>query len=154
MRISDWSSDVCSSDLAFLHYLVQDYLFLANFARAWALGVVKAGDLEELRAAATTVDVLVNQEMQLHVKTCAIAGISEKTLLAAEEQIVNLAYTRFVLDAGLSGDFLALLAALAPCVLGHGEIGAWLGDAATAGAYPEWIDASAASSEERSVGKE
>lgn len=130
---------------AFLHYLVQDYLFLANFARAWALGVVKAGDLEELRAAATTVDVLVNQEMQLHVKTCAIAGISEKTLLAAEEEIENLAYTRFVLDAGLSGDFLDLLAALAPCVLGYGEIGAWLGDAATDGAYAEWIDAYAAS---------
>src|SRR3546814_11085225 len=83
--------------------------------------------------------------MQLHVKTCAIAGISEKTLLAAEEEIENLAYTRFVLDAGLSGDFLDLLAALAPCVLGYGEIGAWLGDAATDGAYAEWIDAYAAS---------
>src|SRR3546814_16326279 len=83
--------------------------------------------------------------MQLHVKTCAVAGISEKTLRAAEEEIENLAYTRFVLDAGLSGDFLDLLAALAPCVLGYGEIGAWLGDAATDGAYAEWIDAYAAS---------
>jgi thiaminase (transcriptional activator TenA) len=130
---------------AFLHYLVQDYVFLANFARAWALGVVKAGDLEEMRAAAATVDALVNQEMQLHVKACTAAGIAEKTLLAAEEEIENLAYTRFVLDAGLSGDFLDLLAALAPCVLGYGEIGAWLGDAATDKTYADWIDSYAAS---------
>ncbi|MPZ12442.1 MAG: thiaminase II [Kiloniellaceae bacterium] len=130
---------------AFLRYLVQDYIFLANFARAWALGVVKAGDLEEMRAAAATVDALVNQEMQLHVKACAAAGIPEKTLLAAEEEIENLAYTRFVIDAGLSGDFLDLLAALAPCVLGYGEIGAWLGDAADDKTYADWIDSYAAS---------
>ena len=130
---------------AFLHYLVQDYVFLANFARAWALGVVKAGDLEEMRAAAATVDALVNQEMRLHVTACAAAGIAEKTLLAAEEEIENLAYTRFVLDAGLSGDFLDLLAALAPCVLGYGEIGAWLGDAASDKTYADWIDSYAAS---------
>jgi thiaminase (transcriptional activator TenA) len=126
---------------AFLHYLVQDYIFLANFARAWALGVVKAGDLEEMRAAAATVDALVNQEMALHVKTCAAAGISEKRLLAAEEEIENLAYTRFVLDAGLSGDFLDLLAALAPCVLGYGEIGAGLrGAHAPDTPYRAWIE--------------
>ncbi|MGF1594003.1 MAG: TenA family protein [Kiloniellaceae bacterium] len=130
---------------AFLHYLVQDYIFLANFARAWALGVVKAGDLEEMRAAAAAVDALVNQEMKLHVEVCAAAGLPEKTLLAAEEEIENLAYTRFVLDAGLSGDFLDLLAALAPCVLGYGEIGAWLGDAATDKTYADWIDSYAAS---------
>jgi thiaminase/transcriptional activator TenA len=130
---------------AFLHYLVQDYIFLANFARAWALGVVKAGDIEEMRAAAAAVDALVNHEMQLHVGVCAAAGIPEKKLLAADEEVENLAYTRFVLDAGLSGDFLDLLAALAPCVLGYGEIGAWLGDAATDKTYADWIDSYSAS---------
>ena len=135
---------------AYLHYLVQDYVFLVHFARAWALAVVKARDLQEMRAAAGTVDALVNQEMTLHVKTCAEHGIAEKTLLAAEEAVENLAYTRFVLDRGHAGDFLDLLAALAPCVLGYGEIGAWLGDAVPSGshgdrAYGDWIDAYAAS---------
>jgi len=130
---------------AFLHYLVQDYVFLANFARAWALAVVKAGDLEEMKACATTVDALVNQEMRLHVDICAAEGIQEKKLFAAEEEVENLAYTRFVMDTGLSGDFLDLMAALAPCVLGYGEIGAWLGDAATSKDYGDWIDTYAAS---------
>lgn len=125
---------------AFLHYLTQDYRFLGHYARAWALGVVKAGGLEEMRATAATVDALVNREMPLHVTTCAAAGIAEATLLAVEEELETLAYTRFVLDAGLAGDFLDLLAALAPCVLGYGEIGARLGTSATDRTYGGWID--------------
>src|SRR5690606_3972767 len=38
---------------AFLTYLVQDYLFLQNFSRAWALAVVKAGDLTEMQTCST-----------------------------------------------------------------------------------------------------
>jgi thiaminase (transcriptional activator TenA) len=125
---------------AFLNYLVQDYLFLIHFARAWALVVVKADTLDEMRAAAATVDSLVNHEMQLHVRTCGEAGISEARLTEAEEAPENMAYTRYVLEAGFSGDFLDLMAALAPCVLGYGEIGARLAREASSGAYRGWID--------------
>lgn len=127
---------------AFLRYLVQDYVFLIHFSRAWALAVVKADSLAEMRAAASAVDGLINHEMQLHVEVCAREGISEDALFTAEEEIENLAYTRFVLDAGLSGDFLDLMAALAPCVLGYGEVGTRLGLVAAPGhPYNEWIAA-------------
>ena len=111
---------------SFLRYLVQDYVFLVHFSRAWALGVTKAETMDELRQCAATVDALVNHEMALHVQTCAEVGLSEEDLHGAEEHPANLAYTRYVLDAGHSGDFLDLMAALAPCVLGYGEIGARL----------------------------
>ncbi|MCH3765095.1 hypothetical protein LZC20_09475, partial [Campylobacter coli] len=43
---------------------------------------------------------------------------------------------------GLSGDFLDLIVALAPCVMGYGEIGARLAATASAGnPYQPWIDA-------------
>jgi len=125
---------------AFLGYLVQDYLFLIHFARAWALAVTKAETLEEMRGCAATVDALVNQELSLHVKTCAAAGLSEADLYTAEEHQANLAYTRYVLDAGHSGDLLDLLSALAPCVMGYGEIGARLGPVAGDHAYADWIN--------------
>ena len=112
---------------AFLTYLVQDYLFLIQFSRAWALAVVKAGDLQEMRACSATVHALLDQEMALHVQTCAAAGIDTAAMLATPEAVGNMAYTRYVLEAGYSGDFLDLLAALLPCVLGYGEIGARLG---------------------------
>lgn len=124
---------------AFLNYLIQDYLFLGHFSRAWALGVVKAETLDEMKTCAATVDALVNHEMQLHVRTCAAAGIGEETLADADEAPGNIAYTRYVLEAGFSGDFLDLLAALAPCVLGYGEIGERLGRQRTSAAYAEWI---------------
>lgn len=124
---------------AFLGYLVQDYIFLIHFARAWALAVTKADALEEMRACAATVDALVNGELSLHVKTCAEAGLSEADLFAAEEHPANLAYTRYVLDAGHSGNFLDLIAALAPCVMGYGEIGARLGPVPSDHPYSDWI---------------
>tara|TARA_R110002072_G_scaffold24806_3_gene83843 strand:+ start:1978 stop:2664 length:687 start_codon:yes stop_codon:yes gene_type:complete len=127
---------------AFLHYLVQDYVFLVHFARAWSLGVVKAETLDEMKVCAGTVDALVNHEMALHVKTCAAEGIDEATLFAATEEFENLAYTRYVMDAGLQGDFLDLMAALAPCCFGYGEIGLRLaGSAAPDTPYRSWIDA-------------
>ncbi len=126
---------------AFLAYLKQDYVFLFHFARAWALAAAKSRNLRELRTAAATVDALVNQEMKLHVETCAAEGIPEDELFAACEAPGNLAYTRFVLEAGYSGDFLDLMAALAPCVFGYGEIGLRLAAEATDDAYRDWIAA-------------
>ena len=125
---------------AFLHYLRQDYVFLIHFARAWALAVAKAETLEEMKTAAATVHALVHHEMKLHIETCAGEGISQAELEATPEAAENLAYTRYVLEAGYSGDFLDLMAALAPCVLGYGEIGARLAAEPGQTPYRGWID--------------
>lgn len=122
----------------FLQYLRQDYVFLIHFSRAWALAAVKAGRVSEMRAASATVHALVHHEMPLHVELCAREGIDASALEATIESPANLAYTRYVLEAGYSGDFLDLMAALAPCVLGYGEIGARL--AGSGGPYSDWIE--------------
>jgi len=122
----------------FLHYLRQDYVFLIHFARAWALAAAKGDTLAEIQAASATVQALAHVEMPLHVQICAKAGIDTVTLEATEEAAANLAYTRYVLEAGFSGDFLDLMAALAPCVLGYGEIGARL--KGSGGPYADWIE--------------
>src|SRR5690606_28931604 len=113
---------------------------LIHFSRAWALAAAKAETLEELQAAAATVHALVHVEMPLHVETCAAEGIPRAELEATPERRENLAYTRYVLEAGFSGDFLDLMAALAPCVLGYGEIGLRLAAQAGDTPYRPWID--------------
>ncbi|KIN73910.1 TenA family protein [Sulfitobacter guttiformis] len=120
----------------YLHYLRQDYVFLIHFARAWALAAAKADTYAEMAAASATVYALIHIEMPLHVQTCEAHGIDRATLEATPEAAGNLAYTRYVLEAGYSGDFLDLLAALAPCVLGYGEIGLRL--KGTTGPYAPW----------------
>ncbi len=124
---------------AFLHYLVQDYIFLIHFSRAWALAVTKAATVDEMRHCAATVHALINDEIALHVRICANEGLSEEALFSAQERPENLAYTRYVLDAGHSGDFLDLLATLAPCVMGYGEIGQRLLENAKNSPYQDWI---------------
>ena len=107
----------------FLNYLIQDYLFLIQFSKAWSLAIVKSDTLYEMKVAANTVNGLINFEMDLHIDLCGSYGISKIDLENANEENENIAYTRYVLEAGYSGDLLDLLAALIPCVLGYGEIG-------------------------------
>lgn len=124
----------------FLNYLKQDYIFLIHFSRAWALAVTKSDTLDEMKACSATVNGLVNGEMQYHVETCGKLGITEEELLKTAEANENLAYTRFVLESGYSGDFASLLATLAPCVFGYGEIGLMLADEKSSDTYKDWIE--------------
>lgn len=131
-------------EAAFRHYLAQDYLFLIHFARAYALAAYKADDLADMRAAAATVTALLDTEMSLHVQYCAGWGLSEAEMAAVPEDPACVAYTRYVLDRGMAGDLLDLQAALAPCVVGYGVIGARLAaDPATkrgeGNPYDAWI---------------
>ena len=107
----------------FLNYLIQDYLFLIQFSKAWSLAIVKSDTLDEMKVAANTVNGLINFEMDLHIDLCGSYGISKIDLENANEENENIAYTRYVLESGYSGDLLDLMAALIPCVLGYGEIG-------------------------------
>jgi thiaminase/transcriptional activator TenA len=107
----------------FRHYLVQDYLFLIQFARAYALAAYKASDLDTLRYAARAMAAILD-EMKLHVRLAGEWGASEADLEAASEARATIAYTRLVLDAGMRGDLLDLMTALSPCVIGYAEIGA------------------------------
>lgn len=131
-------------EACFRHYLAQDYLFLLNYARAYALAVVKAEQLDDLREAAALVDLLLNHEIALHVEVCAGWGLSEAQLAQVPEAPANRLYTRYVLDQGLRGDLLDLLVALTPCSLGYAEIGArLLADPATrlnGNPYRPWIE--------------
>ena len=120
--INKLSNDTLKEE-KFLNYLIQDYLFLIQFSKAWSLAILKSDNLEEMKIAASTVNDLINFEMELHITLCANYGISISDLENADEENANIAYTRYVLELGYSGDFLDLLSALAPCVLGYGEIG-------------------------------
>ncbi len=149
---SDWSRYIDHSfvrqlgegtlpEAAFRTYLVQDYLFLIQFARANALGAYKAPNLADLRRMQASMAAILG-EMELHVRFCAGWGITPEELEAANEKMQTTAYTRFVLDSGLRGDLLDLLVALSPCVVGYGEIGCQLGQRhgdAEGNPYRDWI---------------
>lgn len=140
---TDALADGSLAEAAFRHYLVQDYLFLIEFARAYALSVYKSPRLADMREAAAGLSAILDVEMDLHVKLCAGWGLSPDDLEGAPPAAEMLAYTRYVLDAGMRGDLLALKVALAPCVIGYAEIAQRLAARPDAGAatnpYRIWI---------------
>lgn len=151
---ADWSSyvdhdfvrrlgDATLPEAAFRTYLVQDYLFLIQFARAYALAVYKSRTLSDMRAAHAGVAAILDVEMDLHVRLCGRWGLSPEQLEAAPELQATVAYTRFVLDCGMSGDLLDLHVALTPCVIGYAEIARQLvanvKQPLTNHPYREWI---------------
>jgi thiaminase (transcriptional activator TenA) len=130
-------------EAAFRRYLVQDYLFLLHFARAWGLAVYKSDTLSEMRRAHSLVAATLDVEIGLHIEYCRGWGLSEAMMAAAPEANETIAYTRFVLDRGLAGDRLDLEVALAPCMIGYAEIAAErMADPVTrrdGNRYAEWL---------------
>ena len=127
---------------AFRTYLVQDYLFLIQFARAYALATYKSRALADIKVTQAGLSAILD-EMELHVRLCGRWGLSPDDIEAAPEHQATVAYTRFVLDCGAAGDLLDLHVALAPCVIGYAEIGRNLAaegiDALGHHPYREWI---------------
>jgi thiaminase/transcriptional activator TenA len=108
---------------AYLHYLKQDFLFLKQYARAYALAIYKAKTLAQMREAVPSVEALLNSEIGHHVAYCQQWGITEADMEAEVEDFGTVAYTRYVLDAGMTGELVDLYAALAPCAIGYAVIG-------------------------------
>ena len=106
----------------FRRYLVQDYLFLIHFARAWGLAIYKSDTLSEMRRAQRLVAATLDVEIGLHIDYCRGWGLSEPVMAAEPEAPETIAYTRFVLDRGVAGDRLDLETALAPCIVGYAVI--------------------------------
>ena len=121
--------------------VARDGVAAAEFHHAKAQGNRPHADL---RRAAGALSHIAENEMALHVGFCAGWGIDEAQMAATPEDPANMAYTRYVLERGLSGDALDLAVALAPCIVGYAEIGAWLttggGPAVADNPYQAWVD--------------
>jgi thiaminase/transcriptional activator TenA len=107
----------------FLAWMVQDYLYVVHYTRAYALLIYKSGTVAQMRSAANIVFGLLNNEMSLHRQQLQEAGVTEADLEQAQETIECLAYSRYVLDRGQVGDVLDLSVTLSACLAGYGEIG-------------------------------
>jgi len=129
---------------AFRTYLVQDYLYLIQYARAYALAVYKDPDVAGMRRTARLLAELLDTEIGLHIAYCREWGLSEADLADQPESLELLAYTRFMLDCGQRGDILDLLVSLSACLVGYAEIGLRVAaDPATSrrdNPYMPWIE--------------
>ncbi|MCP8968127.1 thiaminase II [Ectobacillus ponti] len=126
----------------FQFYIVQDYLYLLDYAKVYALGVVKATDLQVMARFAKQIDGILNGEMSIHRHYAARLGITEEEIEGAKPAAMNLAYTNYMLSVAQNGTLAELVASLLPCMWSYWEIGKRLNDLQGAAKHPfygEWI---------------
>ena len=126
----------------FQYFMLQDYLYLFDYARVFALGVVKARDPELMRTFAANVDAILGGEMKIHKAYMKRLGISEEQVFAVKPALDNLSYTNYMLSIASNGTHMEIVAAILACSWSYAEIGQAL--AAVPGAaehpfYGEWI---------------
>ena len=68
----------------FQWFLLQDYLYLFDYARVFAYGVVKARDPELMRTFSANVDAILGGEMKVHRAYMARLGITEEQVFAVQ----------------------------------------------------------------------
>ncbi|KAK4925600.1 trifunctional hydroxymethylpyrimidine kinase/phosphomethylpyrimidine kinase/thiaminase, partial [Elasticomyces elasticus] len=68
----------------FKYYMIQDYLYLIQFARANALAGYKAKKLDDIAAAATIV-THIRHEINLHIDECKKFGLDQEAMEQYEE---------------------------------------------------------------------
>lgn len=126
----------------FRRWVLQDYLYLKEFARLFAWAVAKSDSLDSMGWYARVLDLTLNTEMELHRRYAARFGVGPEELEAEEMWPTTRAYTDFLVRTAADGDMAELVAALLPCAWGY----AWIGERLAGGErpsddrYAEWID--------------
>ena len=129
------------SKTAFQYYLIQDYHFLINFARSYALAGSLAKNLIDLKHACNAMETILFTEIQLHLDYCADWDLSPEDIIKADVDPACRAYTNFIFSCATDQSLIKIYVAMAPCMLGYASIGLNLKlHAATGSEYQTWID--------------
>ncbi|WP_078380059.1 thiaminase II [Sutcliffiella halmapala] len=126
----------------FRFYMIQDYLYLIDYAKLFGIGAVKATDVSTMEKFSALLHATLHEEMALHRSYAEQFEISLEELENAEPSPITLAYSHYMLHKAQSGTLAELVAALLPCMWSYWEIGKELSQipgAATHELYGEWI---------------
>ncbi|MEH7377539.1 thiaminase II [Neobacillus drentensis] len=128
---------------SFIRYMKQDYVFLIDYSKLFAIGAVKAKDIETMAAFAKLLHETLHGEMDLHRQYAERFGITHQQLEETKPTPVNLAYTRYMLNVAQTGSLEELIAALLPCMWSYWEISKMLAvtypNASDHHLYGEWV---------------
>ena len=121
----------------FQHFMLQDYLYLFEYAKVFAIGVVKARDPELMRIFSKNVDAILNGEMKTHRAYMARLGVTEEQAFAVKPALDNTSYTSYMLAVAHAGGPKEIVASILACSWSYEEIGKAL--AKIPGAAEQWI---------------
>ena len=105
----------------FRYYIIQDYLYLEDFAKTFAIGVAKAKSRETANLFAKYVSV-INGEMNVHSGYLARLSVTSEEILSTPRSLENLSYTSYMLRVAYEESEAEILAAILPCTYSYEKI--------------------------------
>ncbi|WP_078597476.1 thiaminase II [Evansella clarkii] len=107
----------------FRHWMKQDYVYLIEYCRLFAIGSAKAQDLETMTVFAKLLHGTLDIEMDLHRQYAAQFDISNEELEATEAGSTTTAYTSYMLNVSQRGGVENVIASVLTCAWSYNFIG-------------------------------
>jgi thiaminase/transcriptional activator TenA len=109
-------------EAAFKHWVKQDYRYLLDYARLFAIAGTKVADEATMTHLLGVAHQVLDHEMALHRDFAAEYGIAEADLEAVEKAPTCVAYTNFLVRTAYEGSIAEIAAALYPCMQGYLDV--------------------------------
>ena len=106
----------------FRRYIIQDYHYLNEYSKVFALGVAKAKSLETMRLFSGVIEAIANVEMNIHKGYMGRLGVTQEELDSTKRELPNLSYTSYMLRVAYEEGEPEILAAILSCALSYEDI--------------------------------
>lgn len=107
----------------FEHYMKQDYIYLVEYSRIFAIGSAKANNLKTMTIFANLLHNTLNFEMDLHRAYAKKFNITAEELESTEASATMTAYTSYMLNKAQLGGVENAVAAVLACAWSYNFIG-------------------------------
>ncbi|MFT4891887.1 MAG: thiaminase/transcriptional activator TenA [Halobacteriales archaeon] len=126
----------------FRYWLRQDYVYLIEYSRLFALGAAKAPTLDRMGTMAELLESTINTELDLHRSYADSFDVPLAELEATTPSPTTRAYTDFLIRTASMGSFGDIAAVLLPCMWGFNATGKRLAEQGKPDheRYAEWIE--------------
>lgn len=102
----------------FRYYIIQDYLYLEDYAKTFAVSVAKAKSLEMANLFAMYISVM-NGELDVHNGYLARLGVTQEEIDSTPRSLDNLSYTSYMLRVAYEEGEAEILAAILSCAYSY-----------------------------------
>lgn len=103
----------------FRYYIVQDYLYLEEYAKVFAIGVAKAKSLATTRLFSSYINVLTGSEMDIHRGYMGKFAVTQEELASTSRALDNLSYTSYMLRVAYEEGEAEILTAILSCACSY-----------------------------------
>ena len=103
----------------FRYYIIQDFLYLEDYAKSFAIGIAKARSIETTQIFSGYINLLTGSEMNIHHGYMGKFGVSQEEVDNTPRALDNLSYTSYMLRVAYEEGEAEILTAILSCAYSY-----------------------------------